>query len=67
MNKMDELLGIAETAQILEVSVDTVRRAEKAGKIRAIRTLGGQRRFRRSEVEALATELGNLSGDNGAA
>lgn len=37
------------------VTVGTVRAWESAGKLTAIRTPGGQRRFRRSDVEALLT------------
>lgn len=48
-----ELLPIGEAARILGVSVETVRRWDKAGKIASVRTLGGQRRFRRGELEAL--------------
>lgn len=48
-----ELLPIGEVAAQFSVTVSTVRAWERAGKLRAIRTPGGQRRFRRSEVEAL--------------
>lgn len=48
-----ELLPIGEAARILGVAVETVRRWDKAGKIASVRTLGGQRRFRRADVEAL--------------
>ena len=48
-----ELLTIGEAARILGVSVDTIRRWERDGKITGTRTLGGQRRFRRDIVEAL--------------
>lgn len=50
-----ELLPIGEAARILGVTVDTVRRWEGDGKIPAIRTLGGQRRFRRGDVEQLVS------------
>lgn len=48
-----DLLPIGEAAILLGVSVDTMRRYDKLGKLTAIRTLGGQRRFRRSDIEAL--------------
>jgi len=67
MNETEELLTTGEAARLLGVHPDTVRRAQAAGKIRAARTPGGDRRFRRSELEAYAAELGNLSGDDGAA
>lgn len=50
----EELLPIGEAARILGVSVETIRRWDKAGQLASSRTLGGQRRFRRSEIEALA-------------
>lgn len=50
----DEMISIGKTARLLGVSVDTVRRWEADGLIRATRTLGNQRRFNRREVEQLA-------------
>lgn len=47
-----DLISIGEAANMLGVSVDTMRRYDRIGKLTATRTLGGQRRFRRSEVEA---------------
>lgn len=48
-----ESLAIGETARLLGVSVDTVREWERQGVIASSRTPGNQRRFRRSDVEAL--------------
>ena len=49
----DELLTPAEVAALFRVDPKTVTRWAKAGKLSAIRTLGGHRRFRESEVLAL--------------
>lgn len=49
----DDLIPIGDAARILGVSIDTMRRWDRTGKLVAVRTLGGQRRFRRSDVEAL--------------
>jgi len=49
-----DLIAIGEAARILGVSVDTIRRWEREGRLASIRTLGGQRRFSRAAVEALA-------------
>lgn len=48
-----ERIPIGDVARMLGISVDTVRRWEAEGRLSAVRTLGGQRRFLRSEVEAL--------------
>ena len=52
----DTLLTPAEVAALFRVDPKTVTRWAKAGKISAIRTLGGHRRFREAEVLEL---LGN--------
>ena len=44
-------LTIGETAKRLGLEVDTVRKLERAGRIRAVRTSGGHRRFTEEEVE----------------
>jgi len=49
----DELLAVGATARMAGVSNETIRRWEKQGALPAIRTPGGQRRFRRADVEAL--------------
>jgi putative resolvase len=43
---MDRLLTIGELADLKAVSVDTIRRWEKAGKIESVRTDGGHRRYK---------------------
>lgn len=48
----NDLLTVAEVAGLFRVSPKTVTRWAQAGKLRAVRTLGGHRRFHRSEVEA---------------
>ena len=48
-----DLVPIGEAAAMLGVSVDTMRRYDKLGKLTAVRTLGGQRRFRRADIDAL--------------
>lgn len=50
-----EVIAIGEAATILGVSVKTIRNWEAKGAISAIRSPGGQRRFRRTDVEALIT------------
>ena len=55
-NPRDELLMPAEVAQMFRVNPKTVTRWARAGKITAIRTLGGHRRFRASEIRQYLTE-----------
>ena len=49
----DSLLTPAEVAALWKVDPKTVTRWAKAGKLTAIRTLGGHRRYREAEVKAL--------------
>ena len=54
MNGQPEvLLTPAEVASLFRVDPKTVTRWAKAGKLTAIRTLGGHRRYRQSEVQSL--------------
>ena len=47
------LLTPSEVASLFRVDPKTVTRWAKAGKLTAIRTLGGHRRYRASEVNSL--------------
>lgn len=47
------LLTPAEVAALFRVDPKTVTRWAKSGKLSALRTLGGHRRYRKSEVQAL--------------
>ena len=49
----EHLLTPAEVAAMFRVDPKTVTRWAKAGKLTSIRTLGGHRRYRSSEVHAL--------------
>lgn len=44
---------MAEATRILGVDASTLRRWERDGQIRSVRTPGGHRRFTRSDLEAL--------------
>ena len=52
----ENLLTPSEVAALFRVDPKTVTRWAKAGKIGSIRTLGGHRRFRESEVRALLAD-----------
>lgn len=49
----ERLLTPSEVAAIFRVDPKTVTRWAKVGKLSSIRTLGGHRRFREAEVQAL--------------
>jgi excisionase family DNA binding protein len=60
----ETLLTPAEVAEIFRVDPKTVTRWAKAGKLTAIRTLGGHRRYRQSEVQALLRSNTFTEGEN---
>jgi excisionase family DNA binding protein len=57
-SQSEVLLTPSEVAKLFRVDPKTVTRWAKAGKITAIRTLGGHRRYRQSEVLALMSNEG---------
>jgi excisionase family DNA binding protein len=59
------LLTPAEVASLFRVDPKTVTRWAKSGKLTSIRTLGGHRRYKESEVKALLTATTNQSTRNG--
>ena len=56
----NELLTPAEVAVMFRVNPKTVTRWARAGKISAVRTLGGHRRFRASEIRRFLVEAQDL-------
>jgi excisionase family DNA binding protein len=59
------LLTPSEVASLFRVDPKTVTRWAKSGKLTSIRTLGGHRRFKESEVKALLSGSINNSIKNG--
>ncbi len=59
VSETESLLTPSEVAALFRVDPKTVTRWAKAGKLSSIRTLGGHRRYRESEVRGL---LGSTSG-----
>jgi excisionase family DNA binding protein len=53
VSDQENLLTPAEVAALFRVDPKTVTRWAKAGKLTSIRTLGGHRRYKESEVKAL--------------
>jgi excisionase family DNA binding protein len=55
-----ELLTPGEVAIMFRVNPKTVTRWARSGKISAVRTLGGHRRFHASEIRRFLDEVGEL-------
>jgi excisionase family DNA binding protein len=49
----EELLTPSEVAKLFRVDPKTVTRWARSGKLSAVRTLGGHRRYRLSEIRAI--------------
>jgi excisionase family DNA binding protein len=56
-SNQEKLLTPAEVATLFRVDPKTVTRWAKAGKLTSIRTLGGHRRYKESEVRALLKSI----------
>jgi excisionase family DNA binding protein len=56
----NELLTPGEVAVMFRVNPKTVTRWARAGRISAVRTLGGHRRFRASEIRRFLEEAQDL-------
>jgi len=65
LSNQEVLLTPAEVAALFRVDPKTVTRWAKAGKLTAIRTLGGHRRYRQSEVLGLLKANQTSGGSNG--
>ena len=59
----EPLLTPAEVAAMFRVDPKTVTRWAKAGKLSSIRTLGGHRRYRESEVRELLSGVSTQQSD----
>lgn len=51
-----QLMTPREVAALFRVDPKTVTRWSQAGKLNTVRTLGGHRRYRRSEIEKLVKD-----------
>jgi excisionase family DNA binding protein len=60
----EKLLTPAEVAKLFRVDPKTVTRWAKAGKLTSIRTLGGHRRYKESEVKALLKSISPITSSN---
>jgi len=60
----ETLLTPAEVAKLFRVDPKTVTRWAKAGKLNSIRTLGGHRRYKESEVKTLLKSIAPNTSSN---
>jgi len=58
---LKDLISISEAASILGVSMDTLRRWDKSGKLSSIKTAGGHRKYSRDQLEIFLNDLYKLS------
>lgn len=63
ISETEHLMTPGEVAALFRVDPKTVTRWAKAGKLTSIRTLGGHRRYRSSEVRSLLEKNGARIGD----
>ena len=64
-SEQEVLLTPSEVASLFRVDPKTVTRWAKAGKLTSIRTLGGHRRYKESEVKALLITITGKSFKDG--
>ena len=53
----EELISIGEAAEMLDVSIDTLRRWDESGKLKAVRSEGGHRNYRKHDIEIFLSDL----------
>ena len=61
----EHMMTPGDVAALFRVDQKTVNRWAKSGKLASIRTLGGHRRYRSSEVKALLEKSGARLGESG--
>lgn len=57
VQQRQEALAIGEAARALGVTVETLRRWDRGGRVQSFRTPGGQRRFPMSEIDRLRGQV----------
>ncbi len=63
-SNQEKLLTPAEVASLFRVDPKTVTRWAKAGKLTSIKTLGGHRRYKESEVRSLLKSIAPANSDS---
>jgi excisionase family DNA binding protein len=57
MNECKKLLSIGKTAEVLGVHIDTLREWDKEGKLVPVKTFGGHRRYKMTDIESFCGEV----------
>jgi excisionase family DNA binding protein len=63
MAEEEKLISIGEAASILGVSIDTLRRWDRNGKLKSLKLEKGHRRYYRSQLELYLSNLFSLAKD----
>ena len=58
-----DLLSIGEVAEIMGISIDTLRRLDKSGKLSSFRSAGGHRLYSQTQIKFYSNELAILAKD----
>ena len=61
---MDKLLSLKETEKLLNVSKSTLQRWDNSGKLKAIRTEGGHRRYKQSDIDKILKNVDGITYSN---
>lgn len=61
---MDKLLSLKETEKLLNVSKSTLQRWDNNGKLKAVRTEGGHRRYKQSDVDKILKNVDGITYGN---
>ena len=61
---MDKLLSLKETEKLLNVSKSTLQRWDNSGKLKAIRTEGGHRRYKQSDIDEILKNIDGVTYSN---
>ena len=61
---MNKLLSLKETEKLLNVSKSTLQRWDNSGKLKAIRTEGGHRRYRQSDIDKILKNADGITYGN---
>ena len=61
---MDKLLSLKETEKLLNVSKSTLQRWDNSRKLKAIRTEGGHRRYKQSDIDKILKNIDGVTYGN---